>query len=190
MEKLSKNQVILQLILRTKAKAVAEIGVYRGKLIEYVFKSKAARAQIEEYHAIDSYPKDMIKCCKALKKVPPDDVYNAVKGWLESRNYIDWKVKFIRKDSSIASLDYIDEYFDLVFIDADHRREGFTADIRAWFPKVKVGGILCGHDYGNPYWPVKEIVDEIFGDEIKIWKPFFVWATRKLEHGNHSRTLQ
>ncbi|HEV2097667.1 MAG TPA: class I SAM-dependent methyltransferase [Stellaceae bacterium] len=41
---------------------------------------------------------------------------------------------------------------DLVFIDADHRHEAALADIRAWTPHVRPGGILCGHDYSQ-HWP-------------------------------------
>lgn len=37
-----------------------------------------------------------------------------------------------------------------VFIDADHREEYVAADIAAWLPKVKRGGILAGHDYDEP----------------------------------------
>jgi len=40
-----------------------------------------------------------------------------------------------------------DNTFDLFFIDADHRYEGVSKDIELWYPKVKEGGILCGHDY-------------------------------------------
>jgi predicted O-methyltransferase YrrM len=36
--------------------------------------------------------------------------------------------------------------FDLVFIDGDHRYESVLADIRAYAPLVRKGGILCGHD--------------------------------------------
>jgi hypothetical protein len=53
--------------------------------------------------------------------------------------------------------------FDFVFIDADHSYEGCAADIAAWAPKVKPGGLLCGHDYDNPDFPefgVKRAVDE------------------------------
>lgn len=39
--------------------------------------------------------------------------------------------------------------FDLVFLDADHSEEGVRADIAAWLPKVKPGGWIGGHDYGN-----------------------------------------
>lgn len=35
---------------------------------------------------------------------------------------------------------------DICFIDADHRFSGLYQDILAWTPKLKSGGILCGHD--------------------------------------------
>lgn len=50
--------------------------------------------------------------------------------------------------SSLNAVDlFQDEYFDLVFIDGDHRYEPFVTDVRAWLTKVAVGGILCGHDH-------------------------------------------
>lgn len=44
-----------------------------------------------------------------------------------------------------------DEYFDLVYIDADHIYESVKDDIAAWFPKVKPGGWITGHDYVDGY---------------------------------------
>jgi hypothetical protein len=35
---------------------------------------------------------------------------------------------------------------DLVFIDGDHSYSAVKRDIAAWLPKVRPGGILCGHD--------------------------------------------
>ena len=36
---------------------------------------------------------------------------------------------------------------DFCFIDADHAYESLMADLHAWWPKVKPGGTLAGHDY-------------------------------------------
>lgn len=56
-----------------------------------------------------------------------------------------------------------DGALDFVFIDADHSYEGVRADLAAWAPKVKPGGILGGHDYALPTHPrfgVQRAVDE------------------------------
>lgn len=56
-----------------------------------------------------------------------------------------------------------DGTLDFVFIDADHSYDGVKADIAAWLPKLKPGGLLSGHDYDNPEFPkfgVARAVDE------------------------------
>jgi len=42
---------------------------------------------------------------------------------------------------------YQDNYFDFVYIDANHKYKSIKKDLDAWFPKVKKGGVLAGHDY-------------------------------------------
>lgn len=66
----------------------------------------------------------------------------------------------IRKTSLEAVNSYDNRSLDFVFIDASHKYNDIKADILAWYPKVKKGGYLCGHDYkGFP--DVKLAVDEI-----------------------------
>jgi len=67
----------------------------------------------------------------------------------------------IRTDSVSASKMYADESLDAVFIDADHRYESVKADILAWMPKVKNGGILAGHDYILEHSGVIRAVDKL-----------------------------
>jgi predicted O-methyltransferase YrrM len=40
-----------------------------------------------------------------------------------------------------------DEYFDLVYIDADHSYDGVLNDLELSYKKVKRNGFICGHDY-------------------------------------------
>lgn len=56
-------------------------------------------------------------------------------------------VKILQKYSMEAVKDFPDEYFDYIFVDADHTYEGISKDLTDWYPKVKKGGIFCGHDY-------------------------------------------
>lgn len=49
---------------------------------------------------------------------------------------------------------------DMVYIDADHSYEAVKKDIAAWWPKVKPGGRLAGHDYCGEYQGVVDAVEE------------------------------
>jgi Methyltransferase domain len=42
---------------------------------------------------------------------------------------------------------FADASLDFVYIDANHEFQAVLDDIHAWFPKVKPGGVLAGHDY-------------------------------------------
>ncbi|MFK4509240.1 class I SAM-dependent methyltransferase [Bradyrhizobium daqingense] len=55
-------------------------------------------------------------------------------------------VDILIADSCDAASFVAESAFDLVFVDADHRYKTVVADIAAWLPKVKPGGIICGHD--------------------------------------------
>lgn len=56
-------------------------------------------------------------------------------------------VKIVRNFSYEASLSFPDNYFDFIYIDAAHDYESMVEDLNAWWPKLKPGGILAGHDY-------------------------------------------
>ena len=58
----------------------------------------------------------------------------------------------IKLTSSEASKLYTDNSLDFVFLDASHDYDNVKLDVMCWYPKVKQGGILAGHDY-NGAWP-------------------------------------
>ena len=53
----------------------------------------------------------------------------------------------IKGYSSDVSKTFPDSYFDVVYLDAGHEFEDALNDMKCWFPKVKSGGIICGHDF-------------------------------------------
>lgn len=59
----------------------------------------------------------------------------------------DRRVQVVRAFSPTASEQFADGHFDLVYIDADHTEAAVYADLTAWWPKVRPGGVLSGHDY-------------------------------------------
>ena len=52
-----------------------------------------------------------------------------------------------RQTSLEAAQEFHEESADFVFIDAGHDYESVKADLAAWWPKVKPGCHLAGHDY-------------------------------------------
>jgi predicted O-methyltransferase YrrM len=54
---------------------------------------------------------------------------------------------FIRETSAAAAPMFAPESLDLVYIDGDHREAAVAADLRAWWPRVRPGGVLAGHDF-------------------------------------------
>lgn len=71
--------------------------------------------------------------------------------------------KIVRKFSIDAAADFHNESLDYVYIDANHDYQPALDDLKSWVPKVRVGGIVSGHDYGrddDSGIRVKEAVDE------------------------------
>lgn len=88
------------------------------------------------------------------------------------------RVSKVKARSPQAADLFPDASLDVVYIDADHTYEAVKADIRAWHPKVRDGGWICGHDYGWPWLGVIQAVGELLG------KPKYVmrdgsWMLRK-----------
>lgn len=54
---------------------------------------------------------------------------------------------------------------DMVYVDGCHAKPCVKLDIETWWPKIKIGGILCGDDYGG--FDVKEVVDSFFPNAEK-----------------------
>lgn len=57
----------------------------------------------------------------------------------------------IRSDSAAAADLFEDRSCLMVYIDADHRYDAVRKDVLAWYPKVRSGGWLAGHDYDCPF---------------------------------------
>jgi len=142
----------------------AEIGVAYGGFSLLALEN----ATPKEYHMVDcwkhqdgAYEKDPCN----LSQRDFDKVYKSV---LEKFNSYECEdgtrpdVTIHRKYSRDAVTSFPDNYFDWVYIDADHTYEGIKEDLVLWWPKVKPGGYLAGHDYHDKVkWvDVKRGVDE------------------------------
>jgi hypothetical protein len=58
----------------------------------------------------------------------------------------------IRATSKKASKIFTDNSLDFAYIDANHAYDFVVEDIELWYPKIKSGGYLLGHDYIDMDW--------------------------------------
>jgi len=49
--------------------------------------------------------------------------------------------------TTACARNYPDEYFAFVYVDARHDYLGVLHDLQSWWPKLRQGGIMAGHDY-------------------------------------------
>jgi hypothetical protein len=62
---------------------------------------------------------------------------------------------------------------DWVFIDTDHSYESVVRDILAWAPKLRLGGLLSGHDFGS-----RGVMDAVFRSLTTVSNVGDIWFTR------------
>ena len=116
-----------------------EIGVERGRNSKNILKE----LNIEKLYLIDAW-----------------DNYKGIDGiWLNmdgNYEYVlsilgnDKRVEIIKNHSNVVVNDFKNNSLDFVYIDANHKYEYAYQDINLWFPKVKEGGIIGGHDVCLP----------------------------------------
>ena len=68
-----------------------------------------------------------------------------------------WQVIAERSYSYNAARIFADEIIDAAYIDSCHKYKSTKEELRLYLPKLKSGGLMCGHDYNIP--GVKQAVD-------------------------------
>lgn len=91
----------------------------------------------------------------------------------------------IEKMSVEGAKDFDDGSLDAVYIDANHRFEYVTADIHAWLPKIRKGGIISGHDYAKIRPPTNTHVYQVINGytESRLIRPWFVLGSNAMIPG-------
>ena len=144
-----------------KGKKICEVGVEAGT---------HALAMYQLLKPTMMYMVDSYKPYQVLNGPRLRGVDTSNKKWeAESRFRNISNAKLIEEDSVKTAKKYKDK-LDYVYIDASHNYEDVLADLDAWYPTVKKGGILAGHDWDAKIFGVRKAVEEwaIANDRYKI----------------------
>lgn len=115
-----------------------EVGTYLGRSTQALARV-ASMVPGGLVYCVDNWTKDVDQPNQATEY---QRAFLEVMARLGLRNQV--AVMFM--DSLQAAAVFQDGLADLVFIDASHRYPDVKADIAAWLPKVRKGGLFAGHD--------------------------------------------
>jgi cephalosporin hydroxylase len=129
-----------------------EVGTWLGKSACYMASQIAQSHKEIRFYTVDVWDLGSVdviytrKHRESLYYDLPDGPYTEYLDNISSCGLQDYIIP-IRMHSVQAAKLFDDESIDFIFIDADHKYESVKADLLAWYPKVKQGGIIAGHDY-------------------------------------------
>jgi hypothetical protein len=125
-------------------KVGAEVGVWEGYFSEKILDGFSGKLYSIEPWTED--PNQAYYYMITTTQADFDKIYETCRNKLS--RFGDRSV-MIRKTSVEASKQFEDDSLDFVYIDGLHDYKHIKEDIEVWYPKVRNGGTLCGHDYSN-----------------------------------------
>lgn len=134
----------------TNGSLIVEVGCFLGRSVSFLSVEATRSGKNIQIDCIDSWDPDNCDVWFAdaignRTELRGIEVYQRfLKNTGSLRN-----VRPIKMTSVEASQLYENESIDFLMIDGDHSYEAVSEDLKAWFPKVKVGGIISGHDWDH-----------------------------------------
>ena len=123
-----------------------EVGVREGDFSEHMLANWRSHAGV--YHLVDpwrSQDKATYNDVSNVEQAEQDARYARVTATMSSR--FPGRTAVHRALSVDAARDFADASLDFVYIDARHDAAGVLEDLRAWYPKLRPGGLFAGHDF-------------------------------------------
>jgi hypothetical protein len=159
--KVSREVAIPEILNKIGAKVAVEVGVFKAQFSKHLLKNWdgtlwlvdpwRAFEEGEGYVDASNHKKHQTAYLEAMQNI---------EGY-ESRAFM------LRGLSSDMASRFEDNSLDLVYLDGNHAYEWVKEDIELWWPKIKKGGVLTGHDYLDMDWKEGMWADN--GKDKHIW---------------------
>mgnify|MGYP003327644338 CR=1 FL=1 len=125
-----------------------EIGVFEGKSIIYLAEKVKEKKKKINLFALDSFTGS--ENDESMKKHACNSVggnlYLKFLNNLIKCNVANLVTPLIGRSEIVCSV-FPDDFFDFIYIDAAHDYDSVKEDLTNWYPKLKINGIIAGHDY-------------------------------------------
>ena len=127
-----------------------QIGSYKGQSAELFLKSGAFKT----FYCIDPWQSgyDIWDCASYEENI------REAEEEFDRRFKDNEIVKKIKMKSSDAAKLFEQNSIDFIYIDGNHLYKAVKEDLKNYFPIVKDGGIIAGHDYNTTDWHLADVV--------------------------------
>lgn len=133
---------------------MAEIGVADGQNAKYYLENvpNVRTYLIDPWQASPDY-------LKSIEVLGPTEQHNqswfdrVLRGTLQNVVRCPFRVHVLAMRSTVAAAWIPDGQLSFAFIDGMHTYDAVLADCRAYWPKIRPGGVLSGHDYLSCHHP-------------------------------------
>src|SRR5690606_24414 len=127
-----------------------EVGVWRGENAEGMLRARPnLHLSLIDPYRTGEPGTPWMESGSTMPSRPQSDYDAALEQCLARIEPYADRATIVRRPSVDAAADYQDASIDFAYLDGDHSYEGCLADIRAWWPKVRPGGWIGGHDYAR-----------------------------------------
>ena len=122
----------------------AEVGCFTGKTafcaLPYIKKHGGLMYLVDWFKGcVDS------KCVWTQDQFPRNHVLSTLLDNLETGGFLEHAIVIIGNSIDTARAFTQDQVLDYLYIGADHRYTPLKKDVDKWWPRVKPGGVMCGH---------------------------------------------
>jgi predicted O-methyltransferase YrrM len=154
-----------------------EVGAFYGKSAAYMAVEIANSGKSIKFDVVDTWrgsPEHQEGAWDHREDMVNDTAFEV---FTENMKPAEGFYNAVKLHSTEAAKLHEDNSLDFVFIDASHEYESVKADIEAWYPKIKLGGYIGGHDYVPGQYGVYQAVDERFIKDFDLYG--VSWLHRK-----------
>jgi predicted O-methyltransferase YrrM len=134
--------------LAPSSAVMLELGVYEGASLAFLAVEAANSHKKIAIHGVDKFDW-------------PAGVFDRVKRWI-AREHLGELVTLHKAFTHEAAKDFPDRSLDFVFVDADHDSGSVYRDLVSYWPKLKPGGWMAGHDWCDEFPGVEKACRAFF----------------------------
>jgi hypothetical protein len=154
-----RDSVIPKLLNEIDAKVGVEIGVFKGQFSKVLMEEwNGTLYMIDPWRPLGEEYIDSSNHKDHLDAY--EQATNSIRGF-EDRAFM------LRGLSEQMVKLFANNSLDFVYIDGNHAYDFVKQDMEMWWPKLKKGGLFCGHDYLDIEWTADGLMEN--GKDAHIW---------------------